>query len=637
MNGQIDCVASGLGIVAMKAVLSKAPGVLRVEGMDPLFSIGLAPGSFTASTGDTLDLQVLSNSQGSSIDQMNFFLNVPRSYFDIVDQDPGTAGMQPFADSTGAFQTPSTVAQNDTSAGTAQFIKLNFVESIILGEVVGRVSSPYDSSQTAATLQLVVKNFSGGASLDTVLQWSSEPGRQTVFRRGTTELATPARDATVILTPRARLIVTVPLEGRSDYADTIDAHVRRIGSTQDIKDQTYIAANDVTPVFAGGSSTLEDSVQVVSNSFGTFQLIQIPAGVYEITAKAPGFVTGRSDTLTLFNGSFKSVKPTFGSDALGNLSPATPLLSLRGGDATNDNQVDISDANLIFSVWNAVPADANYVRDADVNNDGVINSIDLGFVTKNFMNDGFGAPPVFRTINEGGDNSAAIAKVTGVEDVEAWWPGRVFEVTIQVQGMSDVAAYDLRVSYDPEKVKPLAADQAVSQGNVFDENSAGSLFFHRVHPGVIDVASGRIGADWSASGDAELASIRFVALGGDPGVIDIVAGQVVNSAHVGIPVRVEKARALPMVAALHQNYPNPFNPSTEIRFDIPTARDVKLRIYNQLGQTVRTLVDHRMKAGTYTFEWDGSNQAGQGVASGVYFYNLQAGDFRDLRKMTLVK
>ncbi|MEE2833252.1 MAG: hypothetical protein VYD18_12915, partial [Candidatus Latescibacterota bacterium] len=154
VNGQVDSVASGLGTLAMKAVLSKAPGVLRVEGMDPLFSIELAPGSFTASTGDTLDLQVLSNSQGSSIDQMNFFLNVPRSYFDIVDQDPGTAGMQPFADSTGAFQTPSTVAQNDTSAGTAQFIKLKFVESIILGEVVGRVSSPYDSSQTAATLQL---------------------------------------------------------------------------------------------------------------------------------------------------------------------------------------------------------------------------------------------------------------------------------------------------------------------------------------------------------------------------------------------------------------------------------------------------------------------------------------------------
>jgi hypothetical protein len=531
------------------------------------------------------------------------------------------------------------VAQNDTTQGTAQWLKLNFVETVILGEVIGRVAAPFDSSQVAASMQLVVNNYGGGAPLDTLLQWSVESGRQTTFRRGNTMAATPARDATVTLTPRARLIVTVPMEGRSDYADTMDAHLRLIGSTQDITDQDYIAANDVAPVFVGGGSSgaLEDSVQVVSDAFGTFQLTQIPPGVYELTVKAPGFVTGRSDTLTLFNGLSQSVDPTFGSDALGNLSPATPLGSLRGGDATDDNQVDIADANLIFSIWNSTPADAGFVRDADINNDGVINSIDLGFVTKNFGNDGFGAPPVFRTINEGGDNSAAIAKVTGIDEVEAWWAGRVFEVTARVEGMSDVAAYGLRVSYDPEKVKPLAADQAVSQGNVFDENSAGSLFFHNVQPGLIDVASGRIGADWSASGDAELATIRFVALGDDPGVIDIVSGEVVNSAHVGLPLRVDKAQALPSVAALYQNYPNPFNPSTEIRFDIPTARDVKLRIYNQLGQTVRTLVDRRLKAGTYAFEWDGANHAGQGVASGVYFYNLEAGDFRDLRKMTLVK
>ena len=102
-------------------------------------------------------------------------------------------------------------------------------------------------------------------------------------------------------------------------------------------------------------------------------------------------------------------------------------------------------------------------------------------------------------------------------------------------------------------------------------------------------------------------------------------------------MQVAKAKALPMAAALHQNYPNPFNPSTEIRFDLPTARDVNLRIYNQLGQTVRTLVDHRMKAGAYSLKWNGDDEAGHTVASGVYFYNLDAGDFTQIRKMTLVK
>ncbi|HCV25608.1 MAG TPA: hypothetical protein DGN59_19295, partial [Candidatus Latescibacteria bacterium] len=186
----------------------------------------------------------------------------------------------------------------------------------------------------------------------------------------------------------------------------------------------------------------------------------------------------------------------------------------------------------------------------------MVNSIDLGFVTKNFGNDGFGAPPVFKMITSGGDNTSAIAKIEGIEEVEAWWPGRVFEVTARLEDMTDVAAFGLQLTYDPEKVKPLAADQAIAQGDVFDGNGAGSLFFHRFETGVVEVASGRIGSDWSASGDGNLATVRFMALVDEPGVIEIANGVVVNSAHFGIPMTVEKAPALPSVAALHQNYPN---------------------------------------------------------------------------------
>ncbi len=640
VNGQVDSVASGLGSRSQQAVLSKSPGALRIEGTDPLYSIELSPSSLVASSGDTLELQLLANSQGTSVDQMAYHLNVPRNHFTVLDIDDNAAnGFQVFQDSNGAFQTPSTIAQNDTTTGDAQWLKLNFVEFSLQGELVGRVASPFDSSQVVASFKLLVNNYSGGAPLDTVLQWSAEPGRKAAFYRGTSEIAAPAREGKVILTPRARLIVTVPLEGRSDYTDVMDAHLRLIGSTQDITDQDYITANDISPVFSGGGSsgTLEDSVNVNTDAFGTFTLTQIPPGVYEIAVKAPGYVTGRSDTLTLFNGLTQAISPTFGTDPLGDLSPATPLGALRGGDATNDNQVDIADANLIFSVWNETTSDSGFVRDADVNNDGVVNSIDLGFVTKNFGNDGFGAPPVFKMITSGGDNTSAIAKIEGIEEVETWWPGRVFEVTARLEDMTDVAAFGLQLTYDPEKVKPLAADQAIAQGDVFDGNGAGSLFFHRFETGVVEVASGRIGSDWSASGDGNLATVRFMALVDEPGVIEIANGVVVNSAHFGIPMTVEKAPALPSVAALHQNYPNPFNPSTEIRFEIPTARDVQLRIYNQLGQTVRTLVDNRMKAGTYALEWDGQDQMGRSVASGVYFYNLEAGDFNQIRKMTLVK
>ena len=357
----------------------------------------------------------------------------------------------------------------------------------------------------------------------------------------------------------------------------------------------------------------------------------------ELTVKADGYVTGRTDTLNLFNGMTLTPDPTFGSDLLGNLSPATSLGFLRGGDATGDNQVDIADANLIFSLWNQTPADADYISAADINADGVINTLDLGFVTSNFGNDGFGAAPVFKRINEAGDNSAASVEVLGVDEVDAWWPGRVFEVTTRVTGMSDVMAYDLSISYDPERVKLVSSTQAVVEGDVFADNARGTLFFQRSEPGLVEVTAGRVGREMTASGDADLVTVRFVTLADEPGMIEVVSGQLVNSAYQGVDMRVKRAQALPDIAALHQNFPNPFNPSTEIRFDIPTARTVKLRVFNQLGQTVRTLVESRMKAGSYRIKWDGKTEAGQGVSSGVYFYSLEAGDYSQIRKMTLVK
>ena len=177
----------------------------------------------------------------------------------------------------------------------------------------------------------------------------------------------------------------------------------------------------------------------------------------------------------------------------------------------------------------------------------------------------------------------------------------------------------------------------MTEGDIFAKNQYGALFFHRAQPGRVDVTGGRIGASWSASGNANLATLRFVAMGDDPGEMEIISGDLVNSEFRGSSMQVKKAPALPKVAALHQNFPNPFNPSTEIRFDIPIEGIVKLRIYNQLGQTVRTLADKRMKAGTYRMKWNGATEAGHDVSSGVYFYSLESGDFSQIRKMTLVK
>ena len=94
---------------------------------------------------------------------------------------------------------------------------------------------------------------------------------------------------------------------------------------------------------------------------------------------------------------------------------------------------------------------------------------------------------------------------------------------------------------------------------------------------------------------------------------------------------------IPVEFALHQNYPNPFNPVTNIRFDIPEEGNVRMDIYNITGQKVATLVNGRMQPGFHSIRWDGTNDLGKQLASGMYIYHIKAGDFRDVKKLLLVK
>jgi subtilisin family serine protease len=94
---------------------------------------------------------------------------------------------------------------------------------------------------------------------------------------------------------------------------------------------------------------------------------------------------------------------------------------------------------------------------------------------------------------------------------------------------------------------------------------------------------------------------------------------------------------LPSAFALYQNYPNPFNPMTTISFTLPAASDVSLRIFNILGQEVSTLYTGLLPAGIHQFQWDATDNSGNEVAGGVYFYRLVTGKLKQTRKMLLLK
>ena len=108
--------------------------------------------------------------------------------------------------------------------------------------------------------------------------------------------------------------------------------------------------------------------------------------------------------------------------------------------------------------------------------------------------------------------------------------------------------------------------------------------------------------------------------------------QIDNDGQFEYSKTIEVDLGAPKKFELSQNYPNPFNPSTTIKFSLPEAGNVKLTIYNILGQEVRTLVNETKESGVYTINFNADD-----LDSGVYIYKLQYGSFVQTRKMILIK
>ncbi len=94
---------------------------------------------------------------------------------------------------------------------------------------------------------------------------------------------------------------------------------------------------------------------------------------------------------------------------------------------------------------------------------------------------------------------------------------------------------------------------------------------------------------------------------------------------------------IPHTTKLLNNYPNPFNPETTISFDLKERRDVVIDIYNIRGQKINRIVDGSYNAGTHSVLWNGDDNKGDKVSSGVYFYKLKAGTYTKSKKMILMK
>ncbi|MBN1997588.1 T9SS type A sorting domain-containing protein, partial [candidate division KSB1 bacterium] len=128
-------------------------------------------------------------------------------------------------------------------------------------------------------------------------------------------------------------------------------------------------------------------------------------------------------------------------------------------------------------------------------------------------------------------------------------------------------------------------------------------------------------------------TIRFSVTGSDFGNLD----EITIAAKPLAAVKSLQDSGIPVSYQLQQNYPNPFNPETTIRYSLPFAEFVTLTVYDILGKKIKTLVNENKAPGRYQVIWDGKDENGLKVASGVYVYRLSAGKFVQSFKMLLIK
>jgi hypothetical protein len=134
--------------------------------------------------------------------------------------------------------------------------------------------------------------------------------------------------------------------------------------------------------------------------------------------------------------------------------------------------------------------------------------------------------------------------------------------------------------------------------------------------------------------DRRMGSANFGPFNGGNSFTPII---IPGSLYYGITTGVEQSEILPSEYLLAQNYPNPFNPITQISFDIPTAGNVNIEVYNLLGQKINTLVSGYKDVGHYTVTWNATDESGQPVPSGVYFYRLTTNNHSETKRMMLLK
>ncbi len=366
------------------------------------------------------------------------------------------------------------------------------------------------------------------------------------------------------------------------------------------------------------NSTEQNIINVSSNQTGGFNIGSNPKVITGATTFT-GTLTAATNPLYIyvFNGTSTSLYGQSKAIVIRN----GPVVAK--GDVSGNGTVTAFDAALVLDyVVGDTVLSSSALTAADVTGNGSVTALDASWILR----------------KAAGDTSVHFASATlkGERFAVSVLPSSGTMALSGGQSGSEENLVNVPVAIsDARNVNAVSMSLNVGQGATVEGVTSSLpkdwLFAYHVSQGVLKIAM----AGTTPLSSGNVATIQFK-LASQSAKANLTGSTVINENEAQSLASFEVA-AVPSKFGLDQNYPNPFNPTTMIKYQLAKPANVTLKIYNVTGQLVRTLVNDNQNAGYYTIQWNGLNNAGEQVSSGVYFFRLEAGSFVSFKKMLLLK
>ena len=439
------------------------------------------------------------------------------------------------------------------------------------------------------------------------------------------------------------------IEDNDNRTEKVTAFVKFTLEPQTSDSQLALEASEtevaITPGNDSGSATVTASGKFREDSVVAFTVDVTEGSADDVTHSQKGDVL----TLTATGDATVSVTAT---DGVGTAEAVTITFDLQTRVAYSDSDGNpvylISDSDMtvgtddfaaFVAAYGSSAGDENYNLQADVDDDGDVDIDDFLKFVSSYGREAQGPATKPLVLLPGINENAEFSLSLGSERVVA---GELVAVDVSLANVEALIGYGFVLHYESDKFEFVSAAPA-SEDLLKSTGGETPLFKHWAADGQVTIANGVVnGTAVSGGGDIVRFTFRVLREFEENARFEVADGLVFDPQqlqNVAVVAGVLELQSTPMEFALHQNFPNPFNPDTTIKYQLAESADVTLQIYNVLGQVVRTLVAAESQVpGRYQIRWNGMDDRGVPVSSGVYFYHLSAeGKFQDVRKLMLLK